>query len=80
LTSTERPALWMTGPDSVIPAALGGRCCAGSDDGMAGPIEDGERALRPLRASRTPLVDLVGPTPYVGFQSALDSGVVHGWN
>ena len=36
--------------------------------------------LRPLRASRTPLLDLVGPTPYVGFQSAIDSTVVHGWN
>lgn len=28
----------------------------------------------------TPLLDLVGPKPYVGFQSALDSTVVHGWN
>jgi FAD/FMN-containing dehydrogenase len=46
----------------------------------AGPIEDGERTLRPLRAARSPLLDLVGPAPYVGFQSALDSTVVHGWN
>lgn len=46
----------------------------------AGPIEDGERVLRPLRASRTPLLDLVGPKPYAGFQSALDSTVMHGWN
>jgi FAD/FMN-containing dehydrogenase len=46
---------------------------------FAGPIADGERALRPLRACRTPLLDLVGPMPYVGFQSALDSTVVHGW-
>ena len=46
----------------------------------AGPIEDGEQMLRPLRASRTPLLDLVGPTPYVAFQSAIDSTVVHGWN
>jgi hypothetical protein len=46
----------------------------------AGPIEDGERVLRPLRASRPPLLDLVGPAPYVGFQSGLDSTVVHGWN
>ena len=46
----------------------------------AGPIEDGEQVLRPLRAVRTPLLDLVGPAPYVGFQSALDSTVVHGWN
>ena len=29
---------------------------------------------------RTPLLDLVGPKPYGGFQSALDSTVVHGWH
>jgi hypothetical protein len=46
----------------------------------AGPIEDGERCLRPLRAARTPLLDLVAPTSYAGFQSALDSTVSHGWN
>jgi hypothetical protein len=46
----------------------------------AGPIEEGEQVLRPLRGSRTPLLDLVGPAPYVGFQSALDSTVAHGWN
>jgi FAD/FMN-containing dehydrogenase len=44
-----------------------------------GPIADGERLLRPLRAARTPLLDLVGPTAYVDFQSAMDSTVVHGW-
>jgi FAD/FMN-containing dehydrogenase len=46
----------------------------------AGPIEDGERALRPLRTARAPLLDLVGPTPYVGFQSSIDSTVLHGWH
>src|SRR5262245_5712813 len=46
----------------------------------AGPIADGERVLRPLRAFRTPLLDLIGRTPYAEFQSALDSTVVHGWN
>ncbi len=55
------------------PVLLVGNC-------YAGPIEDGERHLGPLRAFRTPLVDLVGPAPYVGFQSAIDSTVVHGWN
>jgi FAD/FMN-containing dehydrogenase len=45
----------------------------------AGPIEDGERVLRQLRASGTPLLDLVGHRPYVAFQSALDSTVPHGW-
>jgi FAD/FMN-containing dehydrogenase len=67
-------------PLPLIPEALHWRpvvmvgCC------YIGPIEDGERALRPLRKSRTPLLDLVGPTPYAGFQSALDSTVMHGWN
>jgi FAD/FMN-containing dehydrogenase len=28
----------------------------------------------------TPLLDLVGPTAYSGFQGALDSTVVHGWH
>jgi FAD binding domain/Berberine and berberine like len=46
----------------------------------AGPIEDGEQVLRPLRAFRTPLLDLTRPKPYVEFQSALDSTVVHGWS
>jgi FAD/FMN-containing dehydrogenase len=46
----------------------------------AGSIEDGEKRLGPLRACRTPLLDLVGPTRYVDFQSAIDSTVVHGWN
>jgi FAD/FMN-containing dehydrogenase len=67
-------------PLPVIPADLHWRPVVMVGTCYAGPIEDGERALRPLRASRTPLLDLVGPTPYVGFQSALDSTVVHGWN
>jgi hypothetical protein len=46
----------------------------------AGPIKDGERVLAALRAYRTPLLDLVGPTPYVEFQGALDSTVPHGWS
>jgi hypothetical protein len=46
----------------------------------AGPIEHGEQMVRPLRAFGTPLLDLVGPKPYVAFQSALDSTVLHGWN
>ena len=46
----------------------------------AGPIEGGERALRPLRASGTP--PRSGRTDAVpgGFQGAIDSTVVHGWH
>jgi FAD/FMN-containing dehydrogenase len=67
-------------PLPVIPAHLHWRPVVMVGTCYTGPIEVGERLLRPLRASRTPLLDLVGPTPYAGFQSALDSTVVHGWN
>jgi FAD/FMN-containing dehydrogenase len=67
-------------PLPVIPENLHWRPVVMVGTCFAGPMEDGERKLRPLRASRTPLLDLVGPTSYAGFQSALDSTVVHGWN
>ena len=67
-------------PLTVIPENLHWRPVMMVGACYAGPIEEGERVLRPLRASRAPLLDLVGPAPYVGFQSALDSTVVHGWN
>jgi FAD/FMN-containing dehydrogenase len=67
-------------PLPVIPEDLHWRPVLIVGTCYAGPIEDGEQVLRPLRAFRTPLLDLVGPVPYVGFQSALDSTVLHGWN
>lgn len=67
-------------PLPVIPENLHWRPVVMVGTCYAGPIKDGERWLGPLRAFRTPLLDLVGPMPYVGFQSALDSTVAHGWN
>jgi FAD/FMN-containing dehydrogenase len=46
----------------------------------AGPVEDGERAIRALREFGTPLADLVGPTLYVDHQSSIDDTVPHGWH
>ena len=46
----------------------------------AGPIEDGERAVRALREFGTPLVDLVRPTRYVDHQRGIDDTVPHGWH
>ena len=67
-------------PLPVIPEKLHWRPVLMIGTCYAGLIADGERVLRPLRACRSPLLDLVGPAPYVGFQSAIDSTVVHGWN
>jgi FAD/FMN-containing dehydrogenase len=46
----------------------------------AGPVDDGEVAVRALREYGTPLVDLVGPTLYVDHQSGIDDTVPHGWS
>jgi hypothetical protein len=67
-------------PLPVIPEQLHWRPVMMVGTCYAGPIEEGERWLRPLRSCGTPLLDLVGPRPYTGFQSALDATVVHGWN
>jgi FAD/FMN-containing dehydrogenase len=67
-------------PLAIIPDDLHWRQVVMVGTCYAGSIGDGEQVLRPLRAFRTPLLDLVGPAPYAKFQSALDSTVVHGWN
>ena len=54
--------------------AIAVACC------YAGPVEDGERAVRALRRLGTPLVDLLAPTPYAAFQGGLDDTVPHGWH
>jgi FAD/FMN-containing dehydrogenase len=67
-------------PLPVIPEHLHWRPVVMVGTCYAGPIEHGEQVLRPLRAYGASRLDLVGPTPYVLFQSALDSTVLHGWN
>ncbi len=39
-----------------------------------GPVEDGERVLKPLRDYGTPLADMIGPMPYTQVQCMLDEG------
>jgi FAD/FMN-containing dehydrogenase len=43
-----------------------------------GSVEDGERAIRPLREFGPPVVDQVGPMPYVAQQSMLDEAFPSG--
>jgi len=66
-------------PLPSVPAELHGRqvvivgCC------YAGPIEEGEEAVRPLKEFRTPLLDLCMPKPFVLHQAMLDPVLPHGW-
>ena len=43
-----------------------------------GPIDEGERALAPLRAFGPPVADTIQPTSYVAHQSMLDEGFPSG--
>jgi FAD/FMN-containing dehydrogenase len=38
----------------------------------AGPTEAAESAMKPLRAMAKPIADVIGPHPFVGWQTALD--------
>jgi hypothetical protein len=48
-------------------------CC------YAGPVEDGEGAIRPLRQFGSPLLDLCKPMPFGSLQAMLDPSFLHGW-
>ena len=57
----------LTGPDGHKACAI---VCA-----YAGPIEEGLKAVRPLKEFGAPVVDIVGPMPYFGQQSLLEQGM-----
>jgi FAD/FMN-containing dehydrogenase/pimeloyl-ACP methyl ester carboxylesterase len=44
----------------------------------AGPVEEGEPALRPLREFGPPMMDMVGPMPYLAVQQLIDEAYPHG--
>jgi FAD binding domain/Berberine and berberine like len=66
-------------PLPTIPEELHGRhvvivgCC------YAGPVEEGEKVLKPLREFGSPLADACAPMPFVAHQAMLDPGFPHGW-
>jgi FAD/FMN-containing dehydrogenase len=64
----------------VIPANLHGQPIVALVLTYAGPINDGEKALRPLRELTGPVVDTVAPKPYAVHQKMFDPAVPHGWH
>ena len=67
-------------PLAVIPEDLHWRPVVLVGVCYAGPVEEAEDVIRPLRDFGKPLLDLIATSPYVNHQSALDSTVAHGWN
>jgi hypothetical protein len=66
-------------PLPFIPPELHGEralivaCC------YAGPVEEGEEAVRPLREFGNPVLDVCQPKPYLAHQAMFDASFPHGW-
>jgi FAD/FMN-containing dehydrogenase len=65
-------------PAPFLPPEIHGRPVVVVAACYAGRIEDGERAVAPLRRLGEPLVDLLRPTPYVAHQGMFDPTAPHG--
>lgn len=63
----------------VIPPELVGERVIGVTACYVGPVEDGERVIRPLKSFGRPLLDLCKPKPYLVHQSMFDPSFPHGW-
>jgi FAD/FMN-containing dehydrogenase len=58
--------------DPSLPAPMRGAPVAGLGGVYAGPVEEGEKILRPLREYGPPIVDKFAPTPYNDAQRMAD--------
>jgi FAD/FMN-containing dehydrogenase len=59
-------------PAPFLPEAWHGKQLVAIIPVHCGSLEDGERAVRPLRGLGEPVADLLGPIPYVAMQSLID--------
>jgi FAD/FMN-containing dehydrogenase len=66
-------------PLPFVPRELHGKpvvavvCC------YAGPIEDGEQVVKPLKEFGSPVLDLCVPKPFLAHQAMFDLSFQHGW-
>jgi hypothetical protein len=73
VTMRKLPALPFIPADQVGERVIGIVTC------YIGPIEDGEKLLKPLRSFGAPLLDFIMPKPFVAHQSTLDPSFKPGW-
>ena len=66
-------------PVPAMPEELHGRHVVMVGTCYAGPVEEGERVLKPLRDFGSPLVDRCAPMPFTTHQASLDPSFPHGW-
>jgi FAD/FMN-containing dehydrogenase len=69
---TSQVLIWSMPPLPDVPEEMHGAPILTFVGLYAGSVEDGERALRPLREFAEPLVDMSGPAPYTQIQADFD--------
>jgi FAD/FMN-containing dehydrogenase len=64
----------LTAAFAILTAPDGHKACAIAC-GYAGPVAEGERAVQRIKRFGSPVMDVMGPLPYVGQQSMLDQAM-----
>jgi FAD/FMN-containing dehydrogenase len=66
-------------PLPFVPAELHGKLIVGVASCYAGPVEEGEKVVRPLKELGSPVVDACVPKPYITHQAMLNPSFPHDW-
>jgi hypothetical protein len=66
-------------PVPTVPEELHGKHVVVVDTCYAGPVEEGEAVLKPLREFGSPLLDGCTPMPFTTHQAILDPSFPHDW-
>jgi FAD/FMN-containing dehydrogenase len=66
-------------PLPFVPQELHGKLVVSVVCCYAGPVEDGERVVRPLKTFGSPVLDACQPKPYLAQQAMFDPAFPHGW-
>jgi FAD/FMN-containing dehydrogenase len=62
-----------------VPPDLVGKLVIGIVPCYSGPLDKGEKLLKPLKSFASPVLDLCMPKPFVAHQKSLDPSFPHGW-
>jgi FAD/FMN-containing dehydrogenase len=62
-----------------VPSELHGELVVSVVCCYAGPVDDGEPVVRPMREFGSPVLDLCEPKPYLEHQAMFDPSFPHGW-
>ena len=66
-------------PLPFVPLELHGKLVVSVVCCYAVPVEDGEKAVKPLKAFGSPVLDLCVPKPFLAHQAMFDLSFQHGW-